>query len=148
VQNLDPISIAARYLSEALWVQIRNPDARIQDPLVVTIVCEHLPNLERRAYSVIARATGEALEEVFEAVKIILALEPRPARAYGTEQSQYVIPDVYIQKVGSEFIVSLNDDGLPKLRVSALYASAMKGSTDAKEYITERLRSAQWLIRS
>lgn len=148
VQHFDPISIGARNLAEALWIQIHNPDARIDDPLVATIVREHLGDLERRAYTKIARDTGEELEEVYEAVKTILSLEPRPARAYNTETSQYVIPDVYIQKVGDEFVVSLNDDGLPRLRVSSLYASAMQGGKDAKEYITERLRSAQWLIRS
>lgn len=148
VQHFDPISIGARNLSEALWIQIHNPDARIDDPLVATIVREHLPNLERRAYGAIARDTGEDLEEVYEAVKTVLALEPRPARAYTTETSQYVVPDVYIQKIGEEFVVTLNDDGLPRLRVSSLYASAMRGGKDAKEYITERLRSAQWLIRS
>lgn len=148
IQCLDPISIAARSLGEALWIQIQNPDARIEDPLVQTLVREHLPNLERRAYNVIARDVGEPLEEVYEAVKVVLALEPRPARAYSNETPQYVVPDVYIHRVGNEFVVSLNEDGLPKLRVSGLYASAMKRGSDAKEYITERLRSAQWLIRS
>src|SRR5690606_22262509 len=68
--------------------------------------------------------------------------------AYTSESPQYIVPDVYIQKVGDDFVVTLNDDGLPKLRISNYYRSAAQGDQKAKEYISERLRSAQWLIRS
>jgi RNA polymerase sigma-54 factor len=79
---------------------------------------------------------------------VILGLEPRPARAYASEEPQYIVPDVYIAKVGDEYVVTLNDDGLPKLKISGFYRGAMGSSREAKEYITERLRSAQRLIRS
>lgn len=148
IQNLDPVSIAARNLSEALWVQVNHPDDPIEDPLVRAIISKHLGNLEKRAYPAIARDTGENIEEVYEAAKIVLGLEPRPARAYASEEPQYIVPDVYIAKIGEEYIVTLNDDGLPKLKISGFYRGAMGQSREAKEYITERLRSAQWLIRS
>ena len=94
-----------------------------------------------------------------------MSLEPRPARQFVSESPQYVTPDVYVHKIGEEYVVSLNDDGLPKLKISNDYRSAMlaeagkakaKGASlktkgesgQAKDYITERLRSAQWLIRS
>jgi RNA polymerase sigma-54 factor len=148
VQQLDPLSIASRSLAEALWVQANNPDALIEDPLVLAIIARHLGDLESRAYPVIAKETGESLEEVYEATKVVMSLEPRPARSYVQEDLHYVVPDVYIQKVGAEYVVSLNDDGLPKLKISGLYRNAMHDGGDAKEYIAERLRSAQWLIRS
>ena len=148
IQNLDPISIASRNLAEALWVQVNAPDDPIEDPLVRCIISKHLGNLEKRAYPVIARDTGEPVEEVYEVAKVILGLEPRPARAYASEEPQYIVPDVYIAKVGDEYNVTLNDDGLPKLKISGFYRGAMGSSREAKEYITERLRSAQWLIRS
>ena len=148
IQMLDPISIASRTLAEALWIQARNPDAPVDDPLVQTIIAKHLPNLEKRAYAAIVKDTGEPLEEVYEATKLIRELEPRPARAFVSEQPQYVTPDVYVQKMGSEYVVTLNDDGLPKLKISGIYRSAIHNSGDARDYITERLRSAQWLIRS
>jgi RNA polymerase sigma-54 factor len=91
---------------------------------------------------------GEPIEEVYEASKVIMGLEPRPARAYASEEPQYIVPDVYIQKIGEEYVVTLNDDGLPKLKISGFYRGAMGTNREAKEYITERLRSAQWLIRS
>lgn len=148
LQLLDPLSIASRSIAESLWVQSHHPDHPTEDPLVELIIAKHLSNLERRNYQAIARDTGEQLEEVYEATKMIMALEPRPARSFISEEPQYITPDVYIHKIGDEYVVSLNDDGLPKLKISGFYKSAMSGSSDAKEYVTERLRSAQWLIRS
>lgn len=148
IHNLDPISIGARNLGEALWIQANHPDEPIEDPLVRAMICKHLGNLEKRAYQAIARDTGEPVEEVYEASKVILGLEPRPARAYASEEPQYIVPDVYISKIGEDYVVTLNDDGLPKLKISGFYRGAMGQNREAKEYITERLRSAQWLIRS
>jgi RNA polymerase sigma-54 factor len=148
VQSLDPISIGARNLAEALWIQSNHPDDPIEDPLVRGIIAKHLGNLEKRAYPAIARDMCEAVEEVYEAAKVIMGLEPRPARAYASEEPQYIVPDVHIHKVGDEYVITLNDDGLPKLKISGFYRGAMGQSREAKEYITERLRSAQWLIRS
>src|SRR5690606_34279545 len=96
VQQLDPLAIASRNLAEALWIQARHPEHPIDDPLVLTIIAKHLPNLEKRAYPAVARDTGEALEEVYEATKVIMGLEPRPARQFVSESPQYVTPDVYV----------------------------------------------------
>ncbi len=148
IQNLDPISIGARNLAEALWIQVNHPDDPIEDPLVRGIICRHLGNLEKKAYAAIAREFGEPVEEVYEAAKVIMSLEPRPARSYASDEPHYIVPDVYIQKVGDEYVVTLNDDGLPKLKISGFYRGAMGANREAKEYISERLRSAQWLIRS
>jgi RNA polymerase sigma-54 factor len=148
IQYLDPVAISSRNLGEAMWVQVTYPDDPITDPLVRGILCKHLGNLEKRAYPAIARDMGETVEEVYEAAKVILGLEPRPARAFTSEEPQYVVPDVYIAKIGDEYVVTLNDDGLPKLKISGFYRGAMGHDRQAKEYITERLRSAQWLIRS
>lgn len=148
IQSFDPISIGCRNLAEALWVQACHPDEPIEDPLVRGIVAKHLEALEKRSYQAIARDMGEALEEVYEAAKVIMTLEPRPARSFAAEEAHYIVPDVYIQKVGEEWVVTLNDDGLPKLKISGFYRGAMGSSPKAKEYISERLRSAQWLIRS
>ena len=76
------------------------------------------------------RDMDEPLEEVYEAAKVIMSLEPRPARAYAAEEPHYIVPDVYIQKVGEEYVVSLNDDGLPKLKISKYYRAAMLAEAD------------------
>lgn len=148
IQQLDPVAIGSRNLAECLWVQANHPEHPIEDPLVRAIIAKHLHNLEIRNYQAVARDTGEALEEVYEATKIIMGMDPRPARAYGVETPQYITPDVYIVKVGEEFLVTLNEEGLPRLRISGLYREAGGGHPKAKEYIHERMRSAQWLIRS
>lgn len=148
IQQLDPFAIGSRNLAECLWVQANHPEHPIEDPLVRAIIAKHLHNLEIRNYQAVARDTGEPLEEVYEATKVIMGMEPRPARAYGSETPQYITPDVYIIKVGDEFVVTLNDDGLPRLRISNLYKEALSDHPKTKEYIHERMRSAQWLIRS
>ncbi|PCC67550.1 RNA polymerase, sigma 54 subunit, RpoN/SigL [Nannocystis exedens] len=148
IQQLDPVAIGSRNLAECLWVQANHPEHPVEDPLVRAIIAKHLHNLEIRNYQAVARDTGEALEEVYEATKVIMGMDPRPARAYGVEAPQYITPDVYIIKVGDEFVVTLNDDGLPRLRISGLYKEAVGEHPKAKEYIHERMRSAQWLIRS
>ncbi|MDC0715444.1 RNA polymerase factor sigma-54 [Nannocystis bainbridge] len=148
IQQLDPVAIGSRNLAECLWVQANHPEHPVEDPLVRAIIAKHLHNLEIRNYQAVARDTGEALEEVYEATKVIMGMDPRPARAYGVEQPQYITPDVYIIKVGEELLVTLNEDGLPRLRISGLYKEAVGEHPKAKEYIHERMRSAQWLIRS
>lgn len=148
IQQLDPVAIGSRNLAECLWVQANHPEHPVEDPLVRAIIAKHLHNLEIRNYQAVARDTGEPLEEVYEATKVIMGMDPRPARAYGVETPQYITPDVYIIKVGDEFVVTLNDDGLPRLRISGLYREAVGDHPKAKEYIHERMRSAQWLIRS
>ncbi|MCA9694036.1 MAG: RNA polymerase factor sigma-54 [Myxococcales bacterium] len=151
VQLLDPVASGARNLAECLWIQARHPEHPIEDPLVLGIISKHLHNLETRKYNTVARDLGEPLEEVYEATKVVMGLDPRPARAYAADASQYITPDVYIIKVGDEFIVTLNDDGMPKLQITKRYSDMYRSATEnnkAREYIHERLRSAQWLIRS
>ena len=77
-----------------------------------------------------------------------MQFDPKPGRAYTDEEPAYISPDVYIHKVGDKYFVVANDDGLPKLKISDFYRAALQGGPKAKEYIQERLRSAQWLIRS
>jgi len=83
-----------------------------------------------------------------DGAQIIAELEPRPARRFQTEEPRYIVPDVYVHRVGDEYYVVANDDGMPKLKISGFYRSAMADNPKAKEYIQDKLRSAQWLIRS
>jgi RNA polymerase sigma-54 factor len=114
----------------------------------VDIIERHLHNLEKRNYQAIAKDLDLTLEDVYEAVKIVSNLEPRPARNYVTEEPRYIVPDVYVHKVGDRYFVVANDDGMPRLKISSFFRSAMDANPDAKEYVQNKLRSAQWLIRS
>lgn len=146
IQRFDPIGVAARDLKECLLVQAEHFG---MDMLVRAIIQDHISDLEKKNYGAIAKALGFSLEDVYDAAEIITTLEPRPARAFVSEDPQYIIPDVYLHKVGDKYFVVSNDDGMPKLRISSFYRSAlMSDNPDAKEYIQNKLRSAQWLIRS
>jgi RNA polymerase sigma-54 factor len=146
LQQYDPIGVCARSLSESLLIQARHIGA--DDEVLVKMITEHLSNLEKKNYQAIARDLKESVEEIYEAAKVIMSLDPRPGREYTTEEPHYITPDVYIHKVGDKFFVVPNDDGLPKLKISSFYRTALSDSPKAREYIQDKLRSAQWLIRS
>jgi RNA polymerase sigma-54 factor len=146
VQEFDPPGIAARNLQECLLLQARHVGA--DDDLLLGIINKHLSNLEKHNYAAIAKDLNQPLEEVYEATKVVMAFDPKPGRAYSDEESNYITPDVHIQKVGDKYFVVANDDGLPKLKISDFYRVALSKGPKAREYIQERLRSAQWLIRS
>jgi len=157
IQRFDPIGCGSRDLRECLLVQARwflsegegkdDPDA----DLLPAIIAAHLKNVETKKYQAIARDLHVSLEEVVEAIKLLARLDPKPGRGYSADEPQYITPDVYIHKIGDQYVTVLNDDGLSKLRISQHYRQALKNGASngkAKEYIQEKLRSAVWLIRS
>jgi RNA polymerase sigma-54 factor len=146
IQQFDPVGVAARSLEECLLIQAAH--AGVEDELVLAMIKGHLGNLEKKNYAAISRDLKEPLEEIYEAAKVVMEFDPRPGRQYTTEEPHYISPDVYVHKVGDKFFVVPNDDGLPKLKISGFYKSALAGSPKAREYIQDKLRSAQWLIRS
>jgi len=146
MQAFDPMGVCSRSLSECLLVQARH--LGVDDEILTRIITDHLGNLEKKNYQAIARDLKEPIEEIYEAAKVIMTLNPRPGREYATEDPVYITPDVYVHKVGDKFFVVPNDDGLPKLKISGFYKTALSGGAKAKEYIQDKLRSAQWLIRS
>ncbi len=145
IQTFDPIGVAARNLRECLLVQAKHLG---MDELVLKIIDEHLHDLERRNYPAIAKKLCIEIEEVYDVAQVIGELEPRPARNFVANEPQYIVPDVWVHKVGDKYFVVANDDGMPKLKISGFYRAAMKGNAQAKEYIQNKMRSAQWLIRS
>jgi RNA polymerase sigma-54 factor len=150
VQEFDPSGVAARDLRECLTLQARALE--IDDPLVLRILDEQLDALIKRDFRGVARALGVTIEEVAAAAQTIGRLEPRPGRAFGGEDPVYIVPDIYVYRLGDEFHVVLNDDGLPRLRISSLYRDVLaKGNPatkDTKEYVNDKVRSAMWLIKS
>ncbi len=145
IQRFDPVGVACRTLSECLHVQAEHLG---MDDAVLRVVDRHIRNLERKNYQAIARDLGVALEDVYDIAQVVADLDPRPGRNYTRQETHYIVPDVYVHKVGEEYFVVANDDGLPKLKISGFYRAAMASDPKAKEYIQNKLRSAQWLIRS
>ena len=150
VQLFDPIGVAARDLRECLLIQARtlNP----VDELVIRILENHLHYLENKNYAALVRALKKTPEEVKAAIDIILGLNPRPGCAFDDDCTEYISPDIYVLKVDDEFIIALNEDGMPKLKVSNYYKEALSSDSSAtsetKDYIQGKLRSAAWLIKS
>lgn len=145
VQELDPIGVGARDLRECLMAQVRVLEL---DEDVEAIADRHLHNLERHNYQAIARDLQIPLKDVYDAAKIISGLEPRPGRNHSGDDSRYITPDVFVHKLGDEYFVVPNDDGMPNLKISGYYRSALSANKETKDYIKSKLRSAQWLIRS
>jgi len=150
MQTFDPIGVCARDLGECLLLQIRY--LKIDTPLLTAIITDHLNHLENKNYRAICRALKAKLNDVIAAVNVIRGLEPRPGRQYNDEQPHYITPDIYVYKLGSEFIIMINDDGMPKLRINSFYRNATKRgqkiTSEAKDYMRDKMRSAAWLIRS
>ena len=146
IQTFDPMGVGARSLAECMLIQA--VAAGQDDDLVVKMIKSHLGNLEKKNYAAIARDLKQPLEEIYEAAKVIMEFDPRPGRQYSSDDPHYVTPDVYIHKVGDKYFVVPNDDGLPKLKISGFYKNAMGNSAASKDYVQDKLRSAQWLIRS
>jgi RNA polymerase sigma-54 factor len=146
LQEFDPVGVAARSLGECLLIQAQH--AGVDDDVVIAIISRHLSNLEKRNYQAIAKDLGQPIEEIYEAAKVVKGFDPKPGRSYTADEPTYITPDVYIHKVGDKYFVVANDDGLPKLKISDFYRTALNGGPKAREYIQEKLRSAQWLIRS
>jgi RNA polymerase sigma-54 factor len=150
IQQFDPIGVAARDLKECLLIQLSQTTPR--DALAEKIVFEHLSLLKNRNYPAIAKRLGVSLDRVNRAASLISKLDPKPGKAFGGEVIQEIIPDVYVYKVEGDYVIYLNDEGIPRLKVNSLYRNIINGGRVTLEgdrkYIQDKLRSALWLIRS
>jgi RNA polymerase sigma-54 factor len=151
VQSLDPIGVGARDLRECLLLQLRFLE--IDEPLVEVVIRDHWDEFMQRKFVPLAKALGIDMKTLEGIVELIKHLDPKPGRKYSNERAIYVEPDVYVHKVGDEYVIVLNEDGMPKLRINSGYRS-MLNSMDSKSdgetvnYIKDKIRSAVWLIKS
>ena len=149
VQGFDPAGVGARDLRECLLIQLRQLD--MQDSLASSIVSRHIDHIDERNFKRIARNLRASLEDVIAAVDLIRALDPKPGSRYGASRVEYIVPDVYVVRVGDDYQIMLNDDDVPKLSINAQYQRMMRRGNglqeDAKEYLEEKFRSAVWLVK-
>src|SRR3989338_6426341 len=150
IHFFDPVGVAARDLRECLLVQLEN--LGLGDSLAARIVSDHLHQLENKRYDRLARDLGVSVEDIVDAAHLIASLEPRPARGFEEEEIRTIIPDVSVEKITEEYVVFLNDEGIPRLRVSSLYRrlAGQEGEEEAsaRQYLQEKVRAATWLIKS
>ena len=152
IQDFDPVGVGAANLTECLCLQLKHlgEDGSAAEQIVLF----HMDKLQNRRFKELSSALGLELDDLEAEIEIIRGLDPRPGQKYNTERSTYVVPDVYIVKIDDEYQVVLNEEGLPRLRISPTYrrmvarGAAKDTPSDAKEYVRNKLRAAFRLIKS
>ena len=150
IKTFDPIGVGASDLKECLLIQAKH--FKLDNTLVTDIIKNHIDHLENKNYKAIARALKVNIQEIVSAVNIIKEFEPKPGRTFNVEEPQYINPDIFVYKVEDDFLILLNDDGVPRLHVNSFYKQFVsrrgKLADKTKEYLRDKIRSASWLIKS
>lgn len=151
LQHFDPAGVGARSPAECLRLQI---DIDEDDPvtlLAANLVDSHLDKLAARDYLRLRKSLKCKEDELKEAIDLILSLNPRPGAQYAAISTRYIIPDTIVRKVKGQWIVSLNEEAIPKLKINKLYASILQsGSINRKdtESLHSQLQEARWFIKN
>lgn len=149
ILRFDPIGVGALSLKECLLIQARfGPHS---NPLLARIIQDHWELVEKGQVPRLAAILRLEKEKVEEVLRSIRLLDPRPGTRFASTRTEYIIPDIFVTKVGDDYHVSLNEDGLPQLRVNAYYRRALQNRMSPKEtrkYIREKINAASWLIKS
>jgi RNA polymerase sigma-54 factor len=150
VQSLDPAGVAARDLRECLLLQIESVGGKAG--VAWQIVANHLRLLETRQYRELARLLGRPMEHIEIAVRMIQHLNPAPGLRYSSAGARVVEPDVYFIKDGEDYILQMNDEDVPQLRLNAQYRRLLdreNGATkEVRDYVRERYTSAIQLMKN
>ncbi len=153
VQSFDPIGVCAHDLRECLLIQLDHLEVEFDRvDLVESIIENHWDLFASRKFPQLAKALGVDMKELEGMVTLIRRLDPKPGRRFSNERTIYVEPDVYVIKISDEYMINLNEDGLPRLRLNARYRQLLKrrdsADGDTVNYIKDKMRSAVWLIKS
>jgi RNA polymerase sigma-54 factor len=150
IQGFDPIGVGARNVMECLLLQLKA--LNLGGTLVEKIIINNMDELEKRKYPQIAQQYNLPLKDIMSAVKIIEGLEPKPGRNFSNYNTNYVVPDVFLVKTADGYQIILNDEGLPRLRISSFYKKLIQQnnafSKEDKQFLVEKLRSAVGLLKS
>lgn len=146
LQEFEPAGVAARDLPECLRIQAKRQG--IYQGLVASVIDHHLDEVADAQIKKIAAAEQCRAQDVQAAVDIVRRLDPKPGAAYGGEKASFITPDVVVQEVDGAYRITLNDNYIPQLRISAAYQHAESFDAETRKYITQRLNAAAWLINS
>ena len=149
LQSLDPPGVAARDLRECLTIQLRQLEASSNRELAFRLVGEHLEDLAAHAYEQLCELLKVSSDELSAAVSLIQSLNPRPGTALVTSAIDFIIPDVVVSRRDGRWVVELNPETAPRLRVNAMYAAAIGRRRNGENAdLGRQLQEARWLIRS
>jgi len=150
IRGFDPPGVGARNLQECLLLQLK--PLNLENTVVEKILTDGFEELEKKKYRKLAAKFKITVEDVLTAVRIIERLEPRPGRNYSRDEVIHIIPDVFIEESEGKFIIILNDDGIPKLRLSNYYRKLLTNRStlgrEERQFLEEKFRSAIWLLKS
>ncbi len=150
IQKFEPAGVGARNLQECLWIQLLQ--RKQEDTLAGRMIQEQFENLLSRRFGEIARSLKCTVEDVQAAGDLIATLDPRPGQEIAAEETKYVTPDLIVERIGEDFVVSLNDRNVPRLRISAAYQQMLRdkstGQNETRKFIVDKLNSAKWLIQT
>jgi len=150
VQTFDPIGVGARNLKECLLIQLNFQG--LLNEKTQKLIDQHLDDIASNRLNNISKSLGVSLEKAQQLSDIIKTLEPKPGRAFeGSNATKYIVPDVYIEKVGEDYGIIINDYNNSSLRINQYYKNILQQedkSSQASQYINSKLSSAMWLIKS
>jgi RNA polymerase sigma-54 factor len=150
VQSFDPPGIAARDVRECLQLQLRS--MHMEGTLAESLVINNLDLVAKRKYQQLAKEYNVSVEDILAAVKVIESLDPKPARKFSSSSADYITPDVFILKADGGYQIVLNDEGLPKIKISNYYQRLLKQKDsvpkEERQFLEDKLRSAVWLLKS
>jgi len=150
VHNLEPTGVGARDAAECLELQLRAlPAATPHRDAAITLVTRHLDTLAARDFNRLRRALGVSEDELRDIRALVLTLDPKPGRAFGTGDVRYVVPDVLVRKSGGRWTATLNRDAMPRLRINKMYADILQASREnGGKHLSGQLQEARWLIKN
>lgn len=149
IQTFNPVGVGARDLGECLLIQLHRLGKG--SSLAAKIVRQHLDDLGKKRFPAIARALRVSIPQVQRCADFIATLEPKPGRMFTTETPLYISADIFLEKVGDDYVVVVNDDRIPRLRINNLYRNLLQNgdvSTSTKQYVREKVRSGLWLVKN
>lgn len=151
IQHFDPVGVAARDLRECLLIQLNLYESQIEHvDLLHELIDKHLETLAKRDYAQIKRTLKVSEEQLTELVQSIQLLNPRPGSQIQIENTEYIVPDVYTQRVNGKWLLSLNPDNAPRLQIAEHYAQLINRADNSSEntYLKNNLQEARWFLKS
>ena len=147
IQTFEPVGVGARNLKECLLLQVAARE--IVNPLVGLVIERYLPDVADGKLKAVAEKLDCTAHEIQEAVDVIRTLDPKPGRAFGGGQPNYIVPDVTVKKVNGSFVIIINDGIVPQLVINPYYKQAVRNDdAGAKKFVEGKINSALWLIKS
>lgn len=148
IQTFEPYGVGARNLQECLLIQLKLSD--LNDELPFIIVKDYFNELSKHNYEKISKSLGVNIDKIKKAVSIIKKLNPFPGIQFDSKDSGYIIPDVIVTKINDKFLIKLNDDYIPRLRINKEYEKMIKSDkipAETKKYIIEKYNKAVWFLK-